>query len=220
MRDNIPRTILERHLQDAKIYMKGFLLNAGCGDRTYEHIYGGVSDRQIRFDWPKTVHDKRSIDVFGSIMELPFSAETFEAILCTEVLEHVPDPQKTLREFYRVMKPGGHAIVSVPLLYQVHEAPYDYFRYTYYGLVHLFHQAGFEIIRAKARGDIIAVVIYFVRKLLYRINAHLFGKRLSNAISLMWMDALYLRWMGEKAFDLDPQNHAYTLGYTVVAKKK
>ena len=161
---SIQRSILEHHLAEGRPYFKGSLLNAGCGDTTYEFIYRDRVENQIRFDWPNTVHDKSLIDVFGSVTVLPFADQCFDVVLCTEVLEHINEPQRTLSEVYRVLKPEGHVVLSVPLLYQMHEQPYDFFRYTYYGLNHLFTRAGFQVVSCKARGEIAAVVICFLKK--------------------------------------------------------
>lgn len=216
---SIQRSILERHLSESRSCFKGSLLNAGCGDITYEFIYRDHVQSQIRFDWPNTVHDKGLIDVFGSVTDLPFGDQCFDVVLCTEVLEHVNDPQRALNEFYRVLKPEGHVVLSVPFLYQMHEQPYDFFRYTYYGLNHLFIRAGFSMVSCKARGEIVAVVIYMFRKLLKRLVSKVLGHSISKKIPYAILDRLYLKLMKQSIFNMDGSKTNYTLGYTVIARK-
>lgn len=217
---SIQREILEYHLKECRPYFKGILLNAGCGDITYEFIYKNWVDNLVLYDWPQTVHNKDSIDLFGSVMELPFADNVFDVVLCTEVLEHIPEPQKTLSEFFRVLKPTGHVILSVPFIYQMHEQPYDFFRYTYYGLRYLLEKSGFLIISCEARGEILAVNIYFLEKFVERIISKIFGSAFSKKINFRILDRIYLYFMRRKIFHLEGSWTNYTLGYTVIAQKK
>jgi len=66
--------------------------------------------------------------------ELPFGDQSFDYVTCLEGLEHIENPQQAMREFARVLKPGGKLFVSTPFAFPVHQKPYDYYRYTAYGL--------------------------------------------------------------------------------------
>ena len=217
--NNIPRAILEGHLRFALKRVSGRLLNAGCGDQTYEQMYLPYIQSQIRYDWPKTIHDRRMIDVYGDVSRLPFHNESFDTVWCTEVLEHVPDPAAVLAEFERVTKPGGCLVLSTPFLYQIHESPFDFYRYTFFGLKHLLTDRGFIIDHCFARGGILGVVIFFVRKLLHRILSKLLGIRIAKKVPLMLLDRLYLFLAGKRARFMNGETTSYTLGYTVIASK-
>jgi SAM-dependent methyltransferase len=88
--------------------------------------------------------------------QLPFPAATFDSVLCTQVLEHVPEPITVLREIARVLRPGGVALVTVPLNSGVHMAPNDFLRFTEFALRHLAAGAGLEVTLLEERGGRIA----------------------------------------------------------------
>ena len=64
-------------------------------------------------------------------------------------MEHVAEPAEILKEFKRVLKPGGEAFVIAPLVRRQHQAPHDYFRFTEYGLEYLFKKVGLEKVYIK-----------------------------------------------------------------------
>jgi len=72
----------------------------------------------------------RHPDVQADAAHLPLSAERFDAAICSELLEHVPEPMAVVEEIYRVLKPGGVVLICVPFLYPMHPDPFDYGRYT------------------------------------------------------------------------------------------
>lgn len=74
---------------------------------------------------------------------LSIAENTADLVLCTEVLEHTREPQKVINELYRITKPGGVVLLTTPMVWPVHEAPNDYYRFTNFGLEHLFGSAGF-----------------------------------------------------------------------------
>lgn len=76
-------------------------------------------------------------DILSDVHEVEWESNYFDAILATEVLEHLYDPQRAINQFWRLLKPGGICIISVPFIYHYHPDPYDYFRYTKDGLLHL-----------------------------------------------------------------------------------
>jgi SAM-dependent methyltransferase len=92
------------------------------------------------------------VEVVDLGARLPYPDGSFDTVLCTQVLEHVPDAELAMAEIARVLRPGGHALVTVPFLYPTHEAPYDFWRYTHHGLAGLVGRHGLEPLAVEAQG--------------------------------------------------------------------
>jgi SAM-dependent methyltransferase len=120
-------------------------LDLGCGAMPYRKLfkvkrYVGVDVEVSGF--PK---EQKSCDVYYDGVNIPFGNALFDGIICTEVLEHVAHTDKFLSEIHRVLKPGASLILTVPFVWQEHESPYDYYRYTSFGLKQLMADQGFRI---------------------------------------------------------------------------
>jgi SAM-dependent methyltransferase len=87
--------------------------------------------------------DRWKPDIVSSAEAIPVPENSFDSVLCTQVLEHVAHPQKVVAEIFRVLKPGGRVLLTAPQWNELHEIPHDYFRYTRYGLDYLLARCGF-----------------------------------------------------------------------------
>ncbi|RJS78529.1 SAM-dependent methyltransferase [Methanophagales archaeon] len=171
--DKIERQSILTSLIEAKKYAKGKLLDMGCGSKPYELIFSDVVDEYVGIDLPPSKSTSKSenrADVYGSVLDLPFESESFDTILSTQVLEHVPEPKRMLEEAYRVLKKGGYLILTAPMTWGLHEIPNDYYRYTKYGLKYLAESVGFKIVYIKPRagfwgviGQMLSSWIYYYR---------------------------------------------------------
>jgi len=82
----------------------------------------------------------RSVLAVTDTQWLSFADDSFDVIICHQVLEHVPNADQAVREIHRVLKPGGRVIVTVPFYFPFHASPYDFRRWTIHGLKATFHQ--------------------------------------------------------------------------------
>jgi SAM-dependent methyltransferase len=138
------------------------VLDVGAGEAPYrelfeEHVY-------VTLDRAETEHSGE-VDLHGDAESIPAADGSFDAILCTQVLEHVPEPRAALREFRRVLRHGGRLIATVPFAWEEHEAPYDFYRYTRYGLRHLTSSAGFTDIVVEPRTDCFTTAAQLLRNI-------------------------------------------------------
>jgi SAM-dependent methyltransferase len=128
------------------------VLDLGAGDAPYRELFAHT--RYVTSDWEQSMHPgARTVDVVASAEALPLADGEFGLVLCTQVLEHVPEPSAVLDECSRVLEHGGRLALTVPLLWELHELPHDYYRYTESGLRHLLGKAGFDVLAITPRSD-------------------------------------------------------------------
>ncbi|WP_138498279.1 class I SAM-dependent methyltransferase [Nostoc sp. PA-18-2419] len=149
-----------RHLQEYLPKMKGKVVDIGCGQSPYKHLlnsyktqyYGlDIEDAAKNFDY-----DNSQIIHFDG-QHIPLADSSMDCFVCTEVLEHVKEPEKFIAEIYRVLKIGGLGIVTVPWSARYHYIPYDYYRFTPSALTILFQD--FSSIKVISRGTDITVIV-------------------------------------------------------------
>ncbi len=120
-------------------------LDVGCGDRPYEYLFKKGSYIGIDIEDSGRSLDLKKPDHFYDGETFPFEDESFDMVISTQVLEHVPNPQLILNEMARVCKTGGCIVISLPFVYPEHEEPFDYFRFTQFGIAELLKKAGLKI---------------------------------------------------------------------------
>ena len=123
------------------------VLDAGAGEAPYRPLFSHCAYRTQ--DWPGSVHKGgRSADVVADLHDLPIPDASFDFVLCTEVLEHVADPDRCAAELRRILRPGGGVLVTVPFVGELHEEPYDFRRFTSLGIEAMLREAGFTEVSA------------------------------------------------------------------------
>ena len=142
---------IARDLAEWAPTVSGTLLDLGCGDKPYAHLFENVT-ACVGVDLP----DSRSAskmpkrpDLFADLAALPFRDAGFDSVLSTQALEHVAEPAAVLMEAARVLRDDGIILLTIPFLAAEHEEPHDYFRFTSYGIVSLLKRSGFTDIRVK-----------------------------------------------------------------------
>ncbi|NCB47958.1 methyltransferase domain-containing protein, partial [bacterium] len=141
---------IKNHFKENGYNLSFKLLNASdfgvAQDRERVFFVGFRNDLDITFKFPKKLHHKKTLkDVISDLnKQIELASESADTIISLSVIEHLCEPQTMLNEAFRILKPGGRIILQVPWQWWVHEAPYDFFRYTPYGLKYLFEKAGFR----------------------------------------------------------------------------
>lgn len=217
-RDFLVMHFLIRDLEQAITqFAKGAVLDIGCGNKPYEGIFTGKITSYTGCDVVQS--DKNRVDVICPATKLNFDAQTFDTVFSTQVIEHVDDPAKMLAEANRVLRPNGQLILSAPFCWELHEEPYDFYRYSKYGLTAMLKKAGFEVISIKANGGKWAAVVQLQLNVIY---SGFTGKRLSSKLLKFLFTKLGFTslfnsiglWLDKRSPD-----ELLTLNYVVVAKK-
>ncbi|MDA9985685.1 class I SAM-dependent methyltransferase [Alphaproteobacteria bacterium] len=127
----------------------GKLLDVGCGSKPYEGFF--KVEEYIGIDIEVSGHDHASskVDKFFDGKNIPFADKYFDHVFSSEVFEHVFNIDELLSETNRVLKTGGKLCFTCPFVWDEHEQPYDFARYTSFAVEHLLSKNGFKLIKLK-----------------------------------------------------------------------
>lgn len=153
-------------------------------------------------------------DIQGSVDALPFRDDSFETILCLEVLEYVPDPGLALSELRRVLGDDGVLLVATPFLHRA-DTEHDYWRFTEPGLRYLLEQAGFEVVSLTSQGGGLGVAVN-IFKHLYRCYPQTWTRQFVGAFLWPLLSCLWNR--DEAVAAKHPTLGTFSMGYLALAK--
>ena len=134
---------LERLAADLHVPPGGRVLDYGCADTPYRRFFDADA-HYLAADLPGNPDATLELTSDGTV---PLDDESVDAVLSTQVLEHVTDPARYLEECFRVLRPGGRMLLSTHGLMVYHPDPDDYWRWTGSGLRRSVGLAGFEVVR-------------------------------------------------------------------------
>lgn len=220
---NDPYYVIYKHLfADLKNavhkYATGDVLDIGCGNKPYMAFFEGKIRSYSGCDIVQS--DKNLVDIICPATNIPLENNTKDTVFTTQVIEHVAEHRMLLSEAYRILKPGGHLIVSGPMAWEHHESPYDFFRFTQFGFEHILKEAGFSDIQIIPNGGKWAMVGQLFHN---SLRFSYMGKKSFRAkvlkgfyflFRLKWVINAFFSWLDE--FDKD---YMATLNFVVVAKK-
>jgi SAM-dependent methyltransferase len=200
--------------------LKGKLLDFGCGAKPYLSLF--AVDEYIGLDFDNPAHDHRNeqIDIIYDGKNIPFPDNHFDSILCSEVVEHLFDLPHTLNEMHRVLKKGGKMLVTCPFVWNEHELPYDYARYTQFALKDIFEKKGFSVLLAEKKGNFVETTTQL--RVLYFIGyAERFFSRFSRIGYLFFNSLIFLKngWGKLKSAVLPARYDLYLSNIFLVEKK-
>jgi SAM-dependent methyltransferase len=143
---HILRSALCREIRRFAPLFRGRVLDYGCGSKPYEELFAGA-DEYIGIDVEQSGHNhaRSRVDLFFDGSIIPFPDASFDAVVSFQVLEHVPDLGLALSEIRRVLKPGGLFLSTMPHAFPEHEVPYDFRRFTRFGIERDWRERGFEL---------------------------------------------------------------------------
>jgi SAM-dependent methyltransferase len=165
----LARRHLDRHVAAVAPRLQGSLLDVGCGTKPYREYF--TVDDYIGLEISDRSHDAAvQADVFYDGRTFPFDADRFDSVTLFQVLEHVFEPDAFLAEVRRVLKPGGRLLITVPFVWDEHEQPYDYGRYSTFGLRHLLDRNGFNVEIMQRSCRVPAAIFQLINAYLFKMT--------------------------------------------------
>lgn len=186
-------------------YATGKTLDIGCGNKPYEKMFNGITTEYIGCDVIQS--DLQKVDIICMANQIPLPDSSFDTIFSTQVIEHVEDHQALVKEAYRLLKPGGHFIISGPMYWPLHEEPYDYFRFTKHGFRYVLNKNNFEVLEILSNGGKWA--------LMGQVIIHTMHPKLVEKKIFRIMVNRIFSYLDNKYFD-----DINTMNYVVVGKKE
>lgn len=216
---------VKKHLED--IPAGQTILDCGAGEQRYrkycKHLQY-ISQDFCEFDGQAIAGldtngewNTSEIDIVSDIIDIPVEAESYDNVLCTEVLEHIKHPELAIKEFFRVLKGEGHLILTIPFASYTHMAPYHYCSgFDKYWYQEILPEYGFKILELVPNGNYFDLVAMDLRRTplmskTYAKPLRLLGK-ITLTLSIRLLNQLSANSLGSEEFA--------TNGYMVVAKKQ
>ena len=211
----LARRRLWRSMQRHAGELHGRLLDVGCGSKPYRSLFR--VDAYVGLDIDSAATRRRGVaDVFYDGGRFPFEDTSFDSVLCNQVLEHVFNPDHFLEEIRRVLRPGGRLLLTVPFVWDEHEQPWDYARYSSFGLRALLERHGLTVRRHDKLLDDASMLFQLANAYLYKV-----GRSRSTIINLLFAAAVHapVSMLGWLVGWLLPRNPDLFLDQLVVAEK-
>ena len=149
--------------------LQGPLLDVGCGSKPYRSLF--PVQTYVGLDIDSEVARRRGVaDAFYDGTRFPFDDAAFQSVLCNQVLEHVFTPEDFLGEIHRVLKPGGQLLLTIPFVWDEHEQPYDFARYSSFGLRALLERHGFRVLQQHKLLDNFSVLVQLAIAYFFKVS--------------------------------------------------
>lgn len=210
------------------------ILDAGAGELKYRHFcshleytsqdFGGYNGVGNSEGLQMKKWDNSQLDIVSDIVDIPRDNGSFDAIMCVEVFEHIPEPIKALQEFSRILKPGGKLILTAPFASLTHFAPYFFYTgYSKYWYEKFLTENNFTIKEIVFNGN----YFYYMSQELMRLprivldflEINIFFKYLIILLLLPWLFFLILIFSCLAKID-KKSNEVLSFGLQILAEKK
>jgi SAM-dependent methyltransferase len=194
------------------------VLDAGAGLAPYRELFS-----HCQYKTSDHIQREPPVDIVCAMGSFPLPDHSFDAVICTEVIEHVPDPLVSLTELHRLLVPGGHLCLTMPFMLGVHEV-YDFTRLTVMGLRAACERAGFEVLAITPRYGLPMTLWSLIWASALRLahpESHMSGARTIGRLLLgsPVLSIAVLLYLPLRAIDPLDVRQDFTLGYSVVARR-
>ncbi|MEX0918569.1 MAG: class I SAM-dependent methyltransferase [Candidatus Paceibacterota bacterium] len=196
-----------------KYQTKAYTLDIGCEGKRFLDAF----PNRVGLD----VIPGEGVDVVADAHQLPFEKNTFDVVLCSEVLEHLHSPKQAISEMYRVLKPGGILILTTRFMFPIHDAPADYFRFSKGSLYYLL--TDWNVIDFQKEANALGTIGILLQRIVYQTDLR--GGKVTRVLLLLCahlvskLSFLVLEEYSDvKRLKKEPMG-VFTTGYYLAAKK-
>lgn len=207
---------LHKNIQMLSGEISGKILDVGCGRKPYKNLFQYTEYIGIDIENPGHPHQEEDIDIFYDGKAFPLKDNEFDNIICNQVLEHVFTPDSFLKEINRVLKKDGKLLLTVPFIWDEHEQPNDFARYSSFGLKHLLEENGFTVCKQIKSVDNMSAIFQL-------INAYIYKKLMTKGKIPYYLTLLLLIFpfniLGSIVSAILPSNEDLFLDNIILAQK-
>jgi predicted SAM-dependent methyltransferase len=168
------------------------------------------------------IEARDGVDIVADAHALPIDSNTYDVILCSEVLEHLHSPEVAIGEMYRVLKPGGNLILTTRFMFPMHDVPHDFFRYTEYGMLHLFRE--WEILNLQPESSNFETMAILVHRMAFTMEFK--GGKFTRAVIFLFAKCIIgLGFLVKKEYGIRRMDghhitcNTFSSGYYLYARK-
>jgi len=208
---------LEQELE--KLEAQAKILDSGCGHGDFASLFAGHPFLEL------DIYPYPEVDLVCDLtLCVPFQENSFDLVVLMNVVEHVPEPQTLLKVVYQLLSPGGIAVVAVPFMLKIHQAPIDFARFTHYALQKMAVEIGFQVSGLQAFVDPAGMIAEVTRYYQYWEFPN--SKFVQCMIARLYMFAIKANVSGLELFsgrgklkDVNTMIYPAPTGYQMVLKK-
>jgi SAM-dependent methyltransferase len=162
------RKNLHRQISKLSREFSGKILDVGCGTKPYRELFNVDVYHGLEYSDSKSGTNHKSQDFVYDGHTFPFADNTYDSIICNEVLEHVFNPDEFLSEISRCLKKNGKLLLTVPFVWDEHEQPGDFARYTSFGIKYLLNKYGFQILEFHKTANDVTIIFQLINDYIYK----------------------------------------------------
>lgn len=160
---------LHKYIKKISPQITGKILDVGCGSKPYRDLFKTIAEYHgLEYSESASGIAHKAQDFIYDGHTFPFEDSSYDCVISSEVLEHVFNADEFLSEINRCLKKDGKLLLTVPFVWDEHEQPGDFGRYTSFGLKYLLEEHGFEVIEFYKTANDISIIFQLINDYIYK----------------------------------------------------
>lgn len=197
-------------------FIKGIMLDFGCGKKPYKSLFNVNTYIGLEIFISDKSEMNKAVDVFYDGISMPFTDNSIDCVFSSEVFEHIFNLEHVLSELYRIIKPNGYIFITLPFVWEEHEAPHDFARYSSFGIEYLLTKHGFKIVVTNKLNNYIETIFQLLNSYIIKLTI---GIKPAYRILFNCIFIAPITIFGIIASKLLPKNYDLYLTNIIIARK-